>query len=150
MTALKAILASMAPDGPPLIVACQTNHALDQILNHVLKFEKNVLRLGSRVDKVNEEIISRKLYELRQANKGQTGAKTFTGVMAAWKRERGTRVEEIMVTLLALLHGQILTSDVLLHHSIISEAQKESLSAEGWSNGGESTVTDVPECKSIS
>lgn len=33
---------------PPLIVACQTNHALDQLLRHVAKFEDSFIRLGGR------------------------------------------------------------------------------------------------------
>ena len=27
---------------------CQTNHALDQILEHVYEFEKNIIRVGGR------------------------------------------------------------------------------------------------------
>ncbi|KAI5257997.1 P-loop containing nucleoside triphosphate hydrolase protein [Aureobasidium subglaciale] len=40
-----------APPGvviPPLIVACQTNHALDQLLRHVAAFEPSFIRLGGR------------------------------------------------------------------------------------------------------
>ncbi|KAI5208174.1 P-loop containing nucleoside triphosphate hydrolase protein [Aureobasidium subglaciale] len=40
-----------APPGvvvPPLIVACQTNHALDQLLRHVAAFEPSFTRLGGR------------------------------------------------------------------------------------------------------
>ncbi|KAJ8042127.1 NFX1-type zinc finger-containing protein 1 [Holothuria leucospilota] len=32
----------------PLLVVCYTNHALDQFLNGILKFERNVIRLGKR------------------------------------------------------------------------------------------------------
>lgn len=146
------MLASQNVDGtdPPIIIACQTNHALDQMLNHVLKFEKDVLRLGSRVDKVNEEIISRTIYQLRAASKGAQPAKIYGSVMAAWKRESQTWVNKIMATMLPMMNGQVLTSDVLLEHGIISETQRDSLSAEGWSNGGDRTVTDVPECEFVS
>ncbi|KAK6001314.1 hypothetical protein QM012_002645 [Aureobasidium pullulans] len=33
---------------PPLIVTCQTNHALDQLLRHIAKFEDSFIRLGGR------------------------------------------------------------------------------------------------------
>lgn len=33
---------------PPLIVTCQTNHALDQILRHIAPFEDSFIRLGGR------------------------------------------------------------------------------------------------------
>jgi superfamily II DNA or RNA helicase len=32
----------------PLVVMCYTNHALDQFLEGVLKFEPNIVRIGSR------------------------------------------------------------------------------------------------------
>eukprot|EP00597_Dinobryon_sp_UTEXLB2267_P011576 CAMPEP_0170130372 /NCGR_PEP_ID=MMETSP0020_2-20130122/22548_1 /TAXON_ID=98059 /ORGANISM="Dinobryon sp., Strain UTEXLB2267" /LENGTH=2695 /DNA_ID=CAMNT_0010365113 /DNA_START=8 /DNA_END=8092 /DNA_ORIENTATION=- len=32
----------------PILFVCQTNHALDQILEHVYKFEKQIIRIGSR------------------------------------------------------------------------------------------------------
>ncbi|KAG9835485.1 P-loop containing nucleoside triphosphate hydrolase protein, partial [Aureobasidium melanogenum] len=33
---------------PPLIVTCQTNHALDQLLRHIAAFEDSFIRLGGR------------------------------------------------------------------------------------------------------
>ncbi|KAG9651844.1 P-loop containing nucleoside triphosphate hydrolase protein, partial [Aureobasidium melanogenum] len=33
---------------PPLIVTCQTNHALDQLLRHIATFEDSFIRLGGR------------------------------------------------------------------------------------------------------
>ncbi|KAI4725090.1 P-loop containing nucleoside triphosphate hydrolase protein [Aureobasidium sp. EXF-10728] len=33
---------------PPLIVTCQTNHALDQLLRHIAEFEDSFIRLGGR------------------------------------------------------------------------------------------------------
>lgn len=149
MHALKALLASRDQQSieSPIVIACQTNHALDQMLNHVLKFETNVLRLGSRIDKANEEILKRTLYELRASNPGMHGSKNIGSVMARFKHQQRAHVNKVMATLLPLLTGKILTSDILLEYGIISEAQKDSLSAEGWSDGGESTVTDVPECE---
>jgi hypothetical protein len=32
----------------PIVFICQTNHALDQILEHVYTFEKNIIRIGGR------------------------------------------------------------------------------------------------------
>ena len=46
--ALKLLLQNMAPTDPPIIVAAQTNHALDQLLRHVASFERSFIRLGSR------------------------------------------------------------------------------------------------------
>lgn len=49
---------------PPLIVAAQTNHALDQLLGHVSKFDPNYVRLGGR--STNPEVKKRALFEIRQ------------------------------------------------------------------------------------
>jgi len=49
---------------PPLIIAAQTNHALDQLLGHVSKFDPNYVRLGGR--STNPEVKKRALFEIRQ------------------------------------------------------------------------------------
>ncbi|KAL4497975.1 hypothetical protein ABPG72_014832 [Tetrahymena utriculariae] len=32
----------------PILIICKTNHALDQFLNHILQFEKRIVRIGTR------------------------------------------------------------------------------------------------------
>lgn len=32
----------------PILMVCKTNHALDQFLKHIEKFEKKIVRIGSR------------------------------------------------------------------------------------------------------
>lgn len=114
-----------------------------------MQFDQNVLRLGSRIDKSHDAIIQRTLYELRAVARGTPGAKQMGHTMAGWKRQFTAWIHKFSVTLLPLINGKILTSDVLLEYGVISETQKGSLSAEGWSDGGEATDCDVPECKSI-
>ncbi|KAL2002464.1 hypothetical protein VTN02DRAFT_6731 [Thermoascus thermophilus] len=63
IVALKIILSSMKEGDPPVIVAAQTNHALDQLLSHISLFEPNYVRLGGR--SANMEIKKRTPYELR-------------------------------------------------------------------------------------
>jgi helicase required for RNAi-mediated heterochromatin assembly 1 len=41
-------LAEPSVNIPPLIVTCQTNHALDQLLRHIAPFEDSFIRLGGR------------------------------------------------------------------------------------------------------
>ncbi|KAK7551475.1 hypothetical protein IWX49DRAFT_534115 [Phyllosticta citricarpa] len=64
VVALKVLLENLR-DGPPIIVACHTNHALDQLLRHVAQFEPEFARLGGRSKDV-DIIKKRTLYELRQ------------------------------------------------------------------------------------
>jgi helicase required for RNAi-mediated heterochromatin assembly 1 len=64
--ALKILLSNMRKDDPPIIVTCQTNHALDQLLRHVAEFEPNFIRLGGR-SKDTDKIKKRTLYEVRSS-----------------------------------------------------------------------------------
>ncbi|QDS69272.1 hypothetical protein FKW77_002250 [Venturia effusa] len=62
---LKAMLDNMRPGDPPIVVACQTNHALDQLLRHIAAFELSFARLGGR-SKDTGIIKERTLFNLRQ------------------------------------------------------------------------------------
>jgi helicase required for RNAi-mediated heterochromatin assembly 1 len=64
--ALKVMIANMKKGDPPIIVTCQTNHALDQLLRHIAKFEEDFVRMGSR-SKDREVIKKRTLYEVRNS-----------------------------------------------------------------------------------
>ena len=63
--ALKLMLANSTPDDPPIIIACQTNHAVDQLLGKVLEFDDNFVRLGSR-SRDKGAIKERTLFEIKQ------------------------------------------------------------------------------------
>jgi helicase required for RNAi-mediated heterochromatin assembly 1 len=62
--ALEVLLRNMKEDDPPIIIAAQTNHALDQLLSFVSGFESNYIRLGGRSTDI--EIKKRALYEIRK------------------------------------------------------------------------------------
>ncbi|KAL2408194.1 Helicase required for RNAi-mediated heterochromatin assembly 1 [Exophiala dermatitidis] len=51
-------------DDPPIIIAAQTNHALDQLLGHISRFDPEYIRLGGR--STNADVKQRALYEIRQ------------------------------------------------------------------------------------
>jgi helicase required for RNAi-mediated heterochromatin assembly 1 len=62
--ALQVLIENREKEDPPIIVAAQTNHALDQLLGHVAKFDPEYIRLGGRSTK--PEVRERALYEVRQ------------------------------------------------------------------------------------
>lgn len=64
--AIRVMIANMKPGDPPIIVTCQTNHALDQLLRHITKFEENFVRLGGR-SKDKGVIKKRTLFEVRSS-----------------------------------------------------------------------------------
>ncbi|KAF2492777.1 P-loop containing nucleoside triphosphate hydrolase protein [Lophium mytilinum] len=65
--ALKALVANWQPGDTPIIVTCQTNHALDQLLRHVHQFAPEFIRLGGR-SKDQDIIKKRTLFEVRMSS----------------------------------------------------------------------------------
>jgi helicase required for RNAi-mediated heterochromatin assembly 1 len=63
-TLLEILWANRKGDDPPIIIAAQTNHALDQLLCHTAAFEPNYIRLGGR--STNSEVRQRALYDIRK------------------------------------------------------------------------------------
>jgi helicase required for RNAi-mediated heterochromatin assembly 1 len=61
---LRVLLKNKTSADPPVIVAAQTNHALDQILRHISNFDDNYIRLGGR--STNVEVKKHTLYETRK------------------------------------------------------------------------------------
>ena len=62
--ALQVLIENRKAGDPPIIIAAQTNHALDQLLGHVAKFDPEYIRLGGQTKK--PEVKKRALYEVRQ------------------------------------------------------------------------------------
>lgn len=62
--ALQVLVENRKLGDPPIIIAAQTNHALDQLLGHVAKFDPGYIRLGGRSTK--PEVKKQALYEVRQ------------------------------------------------------------------------------------
>jgi helicase required for RNAi-mediated heterochromatin assembly 1 len=146
VSALRAMLANLAPHDPPILVAAQTNHALDQLLNHVLSHEPNILRLGGRCDKDNKQILKRTLFELRRTTKhlpsGCKGNKGYGKLKA--------RVEEIKTAMKPLLDDKLLTAETLLHDGLITKEQYDSLFADaGWQIGDDSGRKGLEKCKTF-
>lgn len=135
VSALRIMIENMTSDSPPIIIAAQTNHALDQLLNHVLAFEPNILRLGGRSDKENVEIQKRTLHALRTSNTNLPNG--YKGMKAA-KALIDKRVQEIRMAVAPVLMDDSLRDETLLREGIITEAQRKSLEEEGWANGEQS------------
>jgi len=144
VSALKVIIDNLSENDPPLIIAAQTNHALDQLLNHIMMFDERIVRLGGRADKENEKILKRTLFKLRQANPnvpyGKVGLKHCNN-------EFERIIQSIRIVLNSILNGEIFTAEDLLDHGIITPAQRESLfDAEdddwGDGNGGSGLIVD--------
>jgi helicase required for RNAi-mediated heterochromatin assembly 1 len=110
VVALKILLANMKQGDPPIIVTCQTNHALDQLLRHAAEFETDFIRLGGR-SKDRGKIKERTLYEVRMQT-NQKNAVSKSRAMAAIRN-----LTKKMQMLLAPLEAK----DSLLDHKVLQD-----------------------------
>ncbi|KAH6630609.1 P-loop containing nucleoside triphosphate hydrolase protein [Chaetomium sp. MPI-SDFR-AT-0129] len=122
--ALKVMVANRRKRrGPPIIVAAQTNHALDQILVHCINAGANVLRLGGRTQ--NELIKPRTLFELRnECGKNQIPA---DNKLARIDHDRRTNAGKIQELVDGLFSDRLLDPEMLLEFGIITKQQHDSL-----------------------
>uniref|UniRef100_A0A093V1D0 Helicase required for RNAi-mediated heterochromatin assembly 1 n=1 Tax=Talaromyces marneffei PM1 TaxID=1077442 RepID=A0A093V1D0_TALMA len=61
VSALRVFMSNWRPKDPPVIVTAHTNHALDQLLNHISDFVPDYIRLGGR--SLDENVKRRTLFE---------------------------------------------------------------------------------------
>jgi helicase required for RNAi-mediated heterochromatin assembly 1 len=153
VSAIKALLDNVGPDEPPIIIAAQTNHALDQLMNHIMAFEEKVVRLGGRCAKENVEILKRTLYNLRTTTTDAPKAAGLRGCRIAL----GAKVQEIQTSLEPLLLDDLISEDTFFKYGLISESQKDKLNVKGWVDANLVTGPDggapsasIRACKSLS
>lgn len=144
VSTLKLMIHNLRPNDPPIIVAAQTNHALDQLLNHILKFETNIVRLGGQSAYTNTKIRERTLFELHLGNKIKENRNTLGRCM----REQSRLVEKIKKILAPLLTDDLLTPEQLLEYKIITEKQRNSFTALNWADN-EASDNEVANCEKI-
>ncbi|KAF2469321.1 uncharacterized protein BDR25DRAFT_343720 [Lindgomyces ingoldianus] len=127
VVALKILLANMRKEDPPIIVTCQTNHALDQLLRHAAEFEPNFVRLGGR-SKDTDKVKRRTLFEVRSnfsQPKNHTGLKSIAMKMI---RELTKRMQMLLAPLES--NKPPLDHRLLEKLGLITNEQAESLEME--------------------
>lgn len=129
--AIEIMLRNRRSGDPPIIVACQTNHALDQLLSFIQVFEPNFIRLGGR--STNPYVKARALHEVR---KGQVFDDIPGSVYAKARRDLQTQTIRLKSALASTRSiGQSpLTAEALSDLKVISPDQRQSLEkgAEAW------------------
>ncbi|KAF7871976.1 uncharacterized protein EAF02_009081 [Botrytis sinoallii] len=143
--ALKAMLCNRG--NGPIIVAAQTNHALDQLLTHIAGFEENFVRLGSRCDKKNSTILARTLYELREEHRKSKTKQFNAGVRSASKAHNNL-VESIELMLSPITAFGILPARVLLESGVMSQEHYDSFFEPGWCDSADTQDENVDPLES--
>ncbi|GJJ72232.1 helicase required for RNAi-mediated heterochromatin assembly 1 [Entomortierella parvispora] len=117
----------------PIVVICQTNHALDQFLEGIMTFESKVVRIGSRS---KSTIVSpNTLYNIRMKYKDNPEEARMDGVQSNppirfFKMK--DQLESEMLTLLEELTEEYIPLDKFLENKIISQEQYNSFSQDDW------------------
>ncbi|KAI1635216.1 P-loop containing nucleoside triphosphate hydrolase protein [Biscogniauxia mediterranea] len=139
--ALQILLQSQEESGNRVIVvAAQTNHAVDQILVHLINLGFNVVRLGGRTQ--NEEIKRYSMYNLRR----RSMPPSFLRADRDYKTFEAARKKNISAfeTLVSHVFPEELLDPSILHSAgIISEKQLDSLLADDWESLSSPNSSDV-------
>ncbi|KAI0487711.1 P-loop containing nucleoside triphosphate hydrolase protein [Xylaria cf. heliscus] len=138
--ALQILLDSQRERGSNvIIVAAQTNHAVDQILSQLINLGFNTVRLGGRTQ--SEEIKRYNMYNLRRrampprAHKADGDYKAFE----AARRKTITRIEELVASIFS---DELIDPEALQTEGIITQKQLGSLLAEdGWAHASSADGT---------
>jgi helicase required for RNAi-mediated heterochromatin assembly 1 len=133
VTALKLLLQNRNPRDPPIIVAAHTNHALDQLLNHISEVVPDYVRLGGR--SIDENVRKRTLYEVR---KSISIPPLFGGALGrAYHKLKIFRENiENLLRVFTMDSTGPLPATFFRDQKIISSEQYDALcnGAEGWTN----------------
>lgn len=127
---IKVLLRNRQPGDPPIIVAAQTNHALDQLLIHCLASGANMMRVGGRTE--NEEIAKRTMYELRRTVMGKLPTHGQYGALEKQRRKITQRFENLVNDVFGGEEAGLLDAQTLLDAGVISQSQHDSLTEDGW------------------
>lgn len=122
--AIKVMLASRqkrAGCNPPIIVAAQTNDALDQLLSRCVDAHAKILRLGSRSGR--EDMRQYGLYEVRRRCSRGGGGKRFREL----EDDRHNNLHNVQALINSVFGDSLIDPRQLHAHGIITEAQLESL-----------------------
>lgn len=128
--ALRVLLQSKRHGDPPIIVSAHTNHALDQLLRHIARFEPDFIRLGGMT--LDKDIIEpRTLYNVKQATKlGVVPGGMKGPAMGAMRK----LVKEMQELLKPLTEGAPFDEEVFKAYGILTDQQYKTLvkGAENW------------------
>ncbi|EME45071.1 hypothetical protein DOTSEDRAFT_52452 [Dothistroma septosporum NZE10] len=122
--AIKIMLENRHDDDPPIVIACQTNHAVDQILRHIAHFEPDFIRLGGR-SKDRDVIKPRTLYEVRNLRSENPPP----GCMFGMAKKRMIDMQKEFGMILSPLKPEKKPLDyrILENFKVLSKAQADSL-----------------------
>ncbi|RDK39409.1 ATP binding protein [Aspergillus phoenicis ATCC 13157] len=142
VVALKILLLNMKYGDSPIILASQTNHALDQLLRLIATFETSYIRLGSRSN--DPEIKRRTLYCVRQNEPAVTVHGSVLGGARKEQKILTQAIARILQPFNAENTHEPLPASLFVEYGLLTETQLDNLKkgAEGWTRPTDSEDTD--------
>lgn len=145
------MLDNHCPGDPPIIITCQTNHALDQLLRHVALVDPECfVRLGGR-SKDKEIIKPRTIYEIREKAKVTLLRSNTKGMASKDIRRIATQMQRTLGLVIESMEDDSakeisdedeapINLEVLKGYDILNEDQCKSIEqvAKQWSTAGKS------------
>ncbi|KAG0050771.1 hypothetical protein BGZ83_004460 [Gryganskiella cystojenkinii] len=117
----------------PIVVVCQTNHALDQFLEGIMTFERRIVRIGSRSKSL--VVSPNTLFNIRMRYKDNPQQARMDGVQPTppfrFFRMKD-KLECEMLVLLEELAQDYIPLTYLLDLEIITQSQYDSFLQDGW------------------
>ncbi|GKZ32257.1 hypothetical protein AbraIFM66950_001537 [Aspergillus brasiliensis] len=142
VVALNILLSNMKYGDSPIILASQTNHALDQLLKLVANSEKNYIRLGSRSHE--HEVKERTLYRVRQKEPAVTVHGSVLGRARKEQRILTQAITKVLQPFIAENINVPFPASLFVEYDLLTETQLQNLKkgAEGWTRPNDSEDTD--------
>ncbi|KAL9548420.1 hypothetical protein MBANPS3_005688 [Mucor bainieri] len=120
--AMRVLLNNFDASLGPIVCICQTNHALDQFLEHILDYSQEIVRVGGRSK--SELLKDHTLYELKKMHDRPRG-------ISRLYRERDSLVKEIKNTMIELYEEPCVTIDFIESIKGLRPKQIDSLRRAG-------------------
>ncbi|CAI2172161.1 19284_t:CDS:10 [Funneliformis geosporum] len=125
LTAVRILLENLPGT---IVVACQTNHALDQFLEGIQMYEENIIRLGSRSS--SQKIIPRTLFNIRNEMKSSSTMIRNRDINRLFAKK--DKIEHEMKDLCKELGKPCLRLDFIKERGYLSDEQISSLKQDDW------------------
>lgn len=134
VVALELLLRNMSPHDPPVILAAHTNHAVDQLLRHVARFEPNFIRLGGMTTDM-ENIRPRTLFEIR--NNARLGQDKLKPPSLVKQKNVGQEIKLLLTPFVD--NEEPFSAELFKQYGVLTENQFDSLEkgAADWVRGEE-------------
>ncbi|RIA82198.1 P-loop containing nucleoside triphosphate hydrolase protein [Glomus cerebriforme] len=141
LKAVKILLENMIPG--PIVIACQTNHALDQFLEGIQEFEKKIIRLGSRSK--SDKIKSCTLFNVKKDCNSSSDTPSIRNPDINRHFKQKEKIEDEMIKLCEEIGNPFLKLKFIEEKKYLSDEQISSLKQDDWFTSSSSINDDDGE-----